>query len=464
MAESCDILYIHAIKDPTNDQQTKFGYMPMGIIGILNTLRARGIRVLGVNYMVEQALDPDFDLAAFLKNTEYRVLLTDLHWYEHSFGAMYVANVSKAVKPHLPVVIGGYTSTIFADEIMENFPCVDYLVSGDSDLPLEQLCDHLLGRLDIAPADIPNLRYRQDGKTLTSGCSWVQTSLDEIDFTNTDFFCHPEQIPYVGLGGMRYNYSEHWLCIARGCKYNCSYCCGANKNMKTLFGRCHILLRSARNVAQDFIRLTQRGIQRISPSHDFIMFGREYYREIFAGIRESGLRPGMYLECFQLPTREYIDDIAATFDLKNLVLVISPITGNEQLRRENGKYFSNDDFYGILDYMRQKGVTVQLYYTMNPAGETAGQFADTVFQMQYLRLKYRFTRNNLFYQRVILDPLAGMRDHPAVQAQYNTFLDYYRYCQMPYDRNNPEVGFTDGGQLPAAEKMAKYNALFPEHT
>lgn len=462
MPQSYDVLYIHAIKDPNNDQQTKFGYMPMGIIGILNRLRELGIRVLGVNYMVEQAMDPGFNLAAFLNATPYRVLLTDLHWYEHSFGAMYVAQVSKAVNPQVPVVIGGYTSTIFADEIMENFPCVDYLVSGDSDLPMEQLVGYLLSRNDLSPAQIPNLRYRQEGKVMQSGCNWVQTSLDEIDFVDTSFFRHPEQIPYAGLGGMRYNFSEQWLCIARGCKYNCSYCCGANKNMPALFGRCNILLRSAHKVAQDFVRMAQKGIQRISPSHDFIMFGKDYYRAVFAGIRESGIRPGMYLECFQLPTKEYIDDIADTFDLRELVLVISPITGNEQLRRENGKYFSNPDFYEILGYLRQKGIRTQLYYTMNPAGETADQFADTLFQMQYLRMKYRFTRKNLFYQRVILDPLAGMREHPAVTSHYNTFLDYYNYCQLPYDPSNPANSFTDGGQLSAAEKMAKYNALFPE--
>lgn len=461
MAHTCDILYVHSVKNPHDKNQISFGYMPMGILGILNGIRAKGVQVLGLNCMVEQICNPEFDLATALSGIEYKLLMTDLHWYEHSYGAMYVVEQSKKVKPHIPTIIGGYTSTIFADEIMAQFPNVDYLVSGDSDLPLEQLTDCILGRNQLKVQEIPNVYFRCNGVVCAPEKTWVQTTLEGIDFVNMDFFLHQKEIPYIKINGLNHKTTDQWLCIARGCKFNCVYCCGANKNMQTLFRRCNILLRSAGQVAEDFVALTEKGIDQISPSHDFQMFGKAYYHEIFSKIREKNVKPGMYLECFQLPTKDYIDEIADTFDNKRLLVAISPISGNEQLRNENGKHFSNKDLYEILSYMRQKGVKVQLYYTVNPVGETKQQFEDTCFQMQYIKGVYGLDYRSVVYQRVVVDPLAGLRDYENIEVKYNSFMDYYNYCQIPYKDRNSATGYTDNCELDSDYKAAVYSKLFP---
>ncbi len=461
MALACDILYVHSIKNPHDPKGVKFGYMPMGIIGILNGLQVKGIRVLGMNCMVEQIYDPQFDLYTALCDIDYKMLMTDLHWYEHSYGAMYVAEQSKKAHPDVPVIVGGYTSTIFADEIMEKFPDVDYLVSGDSDLPVEQLADSLLGNNELTVDQIPNVYYRCGDQVCAPRKTWVQTTLDELDFVNMDFFLHQEAIAQISINGLNPKRTDRWLCIARGCKFNCTYCCGANKNMQTLFRRCNILLRSAKRVAEDFCAITAKGIMQISPSHDFQMFGKEYYSEIFSRIREKNVKPGMYLECFQLPTKDYIDQIAETFDKNRLLVAISPISGNEQLRRENGKLFSNDQLYEILTYMAQKGVKVQLYYTLNPVGETKQQFEDTLFQMRYVKGVYGLDFRSVIYQRVVVDPLAGLRDIDGVNAKYNTFMDYYNYCLIPYKDRNSATGYSDLAELDVDYKAAQYYALFP---
>ena len=226
MLQKCDILYIHSTKNPTTQDDKRFGIMPMGIIAILNALRAKGYDVLGVNMAVEISLNPQFSLPAMLKDSQYKVLLTDLHWYEHSFGAIYVAEQSKIAHPEIPVVIGGYTTTIYGKEILENFPAVDYAVTGDSDLPTEQLVDYLTGNTNIALTDIPNLIYRDGCQIVAGEKTWIQISLDDLDFVSLDFFHHAEQIPYVSTGGlMQKSPPSQWLCLARGCLYNCAYCC-----------------------------------------------------------------------------------------------------------------------------------------------------------------------------------------------------------------------------------------------
>lgn len=454
----CDVLYVHSSKNPLTEQ-TPYAYMPVGIIGILNALRKKGIEVWGINYAIEKELNPDFDLVSVLADTDYKIFMTDLHWYEHSFGAMWVVEQSKKVHPKIPVILGGYTSTIFADEIMQNFDGVDFLVTGDSDLPIEMLVDRLLGNSDISFGEIPNILYRESSSVMKSSKTWVQTSLDDIDFVSVDFFEHSEMVPFLSTKGASRNNSERWLCIARGCTYNCAYCCGANKNMEALFKRCNVLTASPEKVADDFYRLEKSGVFRISPTHDFQMFGKKYYESVFAEIRKRNIKPGLYLECFQLPTKAFIDDIMNTFDKRRTVLVISPISGNEELRRMNGKLFTNDAFYKCVKYIIDNGIPLQLYYTLNLVGETASQFQDTSIQMSLLHNVFKLSKRNVFYQRVVIDPLAGMRDFDGINVKYNTFMDYYNYCQS--ERPSYEItGFEDNGELSNEEKLKMYNSLF----
>lgn len=459
--KKCDVLYVHSVKNPLSDQSS-YAYMPVGIIGILNALRKKGVNVIGINYAIEKELNPDFDLNSLLNDIDYKIFMTDLHWYEHSFGALWSVEQSKKVHPDAYTVLGGYTSTIYADEIMCNFCDVDFVVTGDSDLPVELLADKLLGKSEVDFSEIPNIYYRNNGLVVPYSKKWVQTSLDDIDFVSVDFFEHCEKVPYLSTKGAKRKDSERWLCIARGCTFNCAYCCGANENMEKLFKRCNVLTASPEKVADDFERLEKMGTLRVSPTHDFQMFGKEYYSKVFAEIRKRNIKPGLYLECFQLPTKAFIDDIMNTFDKRRIVLVISPISGNEELRRMNGKLFTNDAFYKCVKYILDNGIPLQLYYTLNIVGETRKQFEDTFSQMTLLRHMLNLQKNNIFYQRVVLDPLAPMRKFKGIEAEYNTFMDYYNYCQS--NKPNYELtGFEDNGEVSNEEKLEKFNLLFNDN-
>lgn len=454
---SCDILYIHSTKNPNDDGNNKYATIPMGIIGILNRIISNGYSVIGINLALEKRINYQYDIQKTLSTYNYKILMTDLHWYEHSYGAIEIAKKSKKVKPDIPVIIGGYTSTIFSKEIMENFNCIDYIITGDSDDPACMLVDCIINKSHNI-YDVPNLLFRKDGMIIESTKTWVATDLDQINFTDIGFFEHCDQIPIMSIDGKFKSFSSFWLCIARGCKFNCSYCCGANENMFALFRRCNILTRSAEKVADDFMKIYNSGIERVSPSHDLQMFGKKYYKDVFSKIRNNSIRKGLYLECFQLPTKDYIDEIAKTFDPSMVNIVISPISGNELLRKENGKLFSNDELYDTIEYIKSKQMIITLYYTVNIVGESKEQFFDTYFQMKYLNTVLGIEKKSILYQRVVLDPLAGMRKNSNINAQYNSFMDYYKYCQS----NNSKyelTGFSDNAALSTDTKLDYYASI-----
>lgn len=177
MTDTPQILYIHPAKqpvgfpftDPRFSYLTPFTLFPMGVTGLLNLLRREGLSVRGLNYPAESFITPGFDLPAWLRQfTAPRLILIDLHWYEHSFGALDVARLCKREFPRTLIVLGGLTASFFAREILEGYPGVDYILRGDAEEPLRRLATALCGGT-LTPQDlaaIPNLVYRAAGEVI----------------------------------------------------------------------------------------------------------------------------------------------------------------------------------------------------------------------------------------------------------------------------------------------------------
>jgi len=116
------ILYVHPSKLPVDKPcdwakgASPYLLAPMGIIGLANALRARGLDVVGINYPMEVALDQSFRLVPWLRQQDdVRLVMIDLHWYEHAYGAMDVMRACKHVWPDVPVLLGGLTVSRFPE-------------------------------------------------------------------------------------------------------------------------------------------------------------------------------------------------------------------------------------------------------------------------------------------------------------------------------------------------------------
>ena len=152
-----DVLYIHPTRSLDN---TFYSFMPMGIFALINMLISNGYTAYGINYGIEKSIDKDYSLVNDIKNIDYKVIMIDLHWYEHAYGAIEIANISKEINPSAPVIMGGLTSTIYSKEILENFNNVDYLLKGDSEKPLLDLMSFLINNKGSLN-DIENITYRE---------------------------------------------------------------------------------------------------------------------------------------------------------------------------------------------------------------------------------------------------------------------------------------------------------------
>lgn len=450
-----DVLYIHPTK---NLDTTLHSFMPVGIIGLLNILKDCGYSVYGINYGIEKSLEPNYTLEKDLEHISYKVLLLDLHWYEHSFSVIEIARLSKALYPRTPVVIGGITTTIFAKEILESFNVIDYAIKGDSEKPLNDLVDYLIrgkGTLD----KIENICYRENGRIIEKDITYCCQNIDDIENIDDDFIKNNDQYLITNTVGVQPNRKKSiWITVGRGCLYDCTYCDCAAENTYALWGRHKMACRSPQAVVQDIVKAKHKGADIVRVTHDLEMVGETYYEKIFDLIKKSSTSIGFNYDAFQLPSISYIDKLRETFKEEAILIDITLLTANEHIRNAMGKNFSNAQLFELLDYIKDTRMIQRVYYSMNVENETMEDFHDTMAQIDHLAEHYGNSRFYINYQRVVLDPLASLKsaDNTAMTRTLNTFMDYYTYCESG---DETYTGYQDALSSQQNKKKQLYTAL-----
>lgn len=459
------MLYIHPAKYgvdvPSYGEPVgrPYNLIPMGLVALVNVLRENGIQVKGLNYPTEKALDQAFDLKRWLQaQPETRVILIDLHWYEHAYGATSVAQACKEVLPEAWTVVGGLTSSCYAQEILQNFPEIDFVIRGDAEEPLLSLVQRLLQNdrqaekyLDLN--QVPNLSYRDGDQIVENELTYCATTadLDRLNFVDLDFLEHQDQYyihEYIvtdlkvarGAGDKSF-FRGRWLCNARGCRHECYFCGGCKSAHKALAGRKSIVVRSPASLVDDIERLAKNRVIQVSFSYDIEDLGDAYWQELFSGIRNKGIKIGLYNESFQMPKPEFIEEFVKVSDMAHSCIALSPLSGSEQVRRLNGKYFSEEELFDTLDLLNLYNVSIFVYFSLNLLGENEETIQETIDLAERIYAFYPSSLLKILNSLHTIDPLSPLSVHPekyAIEKSISTFMDYYDYCRNT-QFNRPEA-------------------------
>ncbi|HNT74707.1 MAG TPA: radical SAM protein [Anaerolineae bacterium] len=455
------VLYIHPAKqgvdfpsEPTEYTVGRpYGLIPMGIPALVNSLREQGIRVKGINYPMERKFDPVFDLRRWvLQHEGVRVILIDLHWYEHCYGAISVAEACKEILPQVWVIVGGLTASAYAGEILADFPAVDFVIRGDAEYSLLPLVQRLLARERAAAlpdlGDIPNLSYRLDGQvveTVRSYCA-APEDLARLNFMDIDFMEHEDSY-YVheylvvdmevarraAAGADVGRYRGRWLCTARGCDFNCSYCGGAKSVHKALAGRDGIVPCPVERIVEQtrYLHDAKQVIQ-VAFSYDIAEMGESYWRKLFALLRKESFKIGLYNEFFQLPPRGFIKDYVRTADMEHSCIALNPYSGSERVRRFNGKRYNDAELFNALDELNLYNIPIFVYFSLNLPGEDEQTIEETIALADRIYHHYPHSLLKILNSCHTVEPLSPMLQSPekyGITVSMSTFTDFYAYCR-----------------------------------
>ena len=165
---------------------------------------------------------------------------------------------SKRSIPDVPVILGGYSSTYFADEIIR-YPFVDYVVRGDS---TERALVYLMraisgsGRLE----DVPNLVYKRGDRVVFNDSFVVDDHLNS--FSNNYVNLFRKAVKYRDPIGMTpihdwWRYPITMIVTCRGCTNNCVICGGSKWAANRYLKRGRIAYRDPEVIASDIAKLTR---------------------------------------------------------------------------------------------------------------------------------------------------------------------------------------------------------------
>lgn len=177
----------------------------------------------------------------------------------------FIKNLLPIVKEALPnaiIILGGPEVSYNADVILEKEPLVDYVLSGEGELPFAQLLDAIVA--GEAVSAIPGVCFRADGKSVVSQPYCPMT--EPPDPYTDDYF--------AALNG-RIAYLE----TSRGCPFSCAFCLSGRTGTVRFF--------QLERAKQDLVRLANSGTKTVKLVDRTFNANRKRAFEIFKFIIES---------------------------------------------------------------------------------------------------------------------------------------------------------------------------------
>jgi B12-binding domain/radical SAM domain protein len=284
-----------------------FEMYPIGFTTMAEYLERHGLRVRIVNLAVHMLSNPWYDVEKAIREMDPVAFGIDLHWLPHAHGAVEIAKIVKKHHPDTPVVLGGFSASYFHEELV-GYPCVDYVLRGDStEEPMLQLMLALKGRGSVD--HVPNLTWRSaSGSVVANDLAWVPADMDGVSLD----YSYNMKAVIRDRDVMSFVPFRDWLkypvCAAltsRGCKHNCATCGGSARAYREYFGRDRVAFRDPELVVKDVAH-----IQRYIPGPVFVLndpfqAGEEYARALVEGLGRLGLRNPVAFEFFRPPSEDW---------------------------------------------------------------------------------------------------------------------------------------------------------------
>ena len=388
------VVLLHAAME-TETGQSFHPVMPMGLFSMAHLLRQRGHQVQMINSAVERAVDPAFTLESCRALADADVVAMDLHWYLHCYSVLDAARRIKAAHPRVRLVLGGYTTTCFAEQILQDHPAVDAVITGEGELPLLRYVEatHSGGPLQ----DVPNLAHRNpDRRPVLSPSRWTASAeeLDQFHFADLTPLRHARTYLELCTGSPTVTYSnaparlDHifYLCLGRGCAMDCPHCGGGASFGRSCLGRDAACLREPCSVLREYEGLLEQGVRNFYLEYDPTPKAGAHNQQLLRAMAAGSARPGLSLGAWTLPGPDLLEALASAVSPRRSAVTISPDSGSATLRKriKGGAPYSNRQLQTWCDQVLDRGIRPTVCFTMGLPFETLSDFEQTLALMERL--------------------------------------------------------------------------------
>ena len=357
-----------------------FEMYPIGFASLSEYLERHGLRVRIINVALKMLKDEGFDVERLIRKNKPVAFGIDLHWMAHVQGALAMAELIKRFHPDIPVILGGFSATYYHEEIIRQYPFIDFVLRGDStEKPLLQLLQAIKRSGDLK--NIPNLTYR-DGENgiRINPLTYVPEDLNDITIDYRHIM--KKVVRYADPTGYQpfidwYTYPVTAVFTCRGCIYHCKTCGGSSVSFKSMANRKKPAYRDPKLLAQDIFNISDHLHAPVMIIGDIFQAGEEYGFTFLEEMKRRPITNHIAFEFFIPPSRRHLERIAQS--ITNFNIEISPESHDEEVRRAFGRPYGNESLERMIaDAIDLGSKRIDLFFMTGLPKQTYQSVLDTV--------------------------------------------------------------------------------------
>lgn len=434
----CALVHVPRLIQRQEDYKlySEINFCAMGVYSLAGELKKEGFDTEIIHLGVEKYLDKKFLLSEYTKQNGIKFAAFSLHWHPQSYDVIETVRVLKENNPDIFVMLGGFTSSYFAREILEKFPFVDAIIKGEGEIPIRKLA-RKVSENSTDFSGVPNLFWRKNQKIIENPEKFVATShdLDTFEFFSVENMKNYEsytKIPffmeYSKENQLNNPMTSQGVCLGRGCTGDCTWCGGGCEALKMVTGRDFISYRSADSVIKEIKMLKDNcGVEVFRFAFDPAPQERAHLLTLLDKVAiEFGGKLKTAFTLFGLPDKEILEAYSRAFD-KDSIISVSPEFHNEALRKRHKAFFySNKELEEMLDLMDKLEIKSELYFSIIPCVDESENVESENYG-KYLQSKYKFVEK-YYVIPIIYEPAALWTIYPekfGLDITPKNFIDYY---------------------------------------
>jgi len=357
-----------------------FEMYPIGFASLSEYLERHGVRVRIINVALKMLKDERLDVEQLIRKLRPVAFGLDLHWMAHVQGALALAEIIKRHHPQIPVILGGLSATYYHEEILRQYPFIDFVVRGDStENPVLELLQAIKQKKGFDP--IPNLTWRDvQGNIRANPLTVVPETLDDITIDYRHIM--KKVVRYADPTGYQpfvdwYTYPVTAVFTCRGCTYNCKTCGGSARTFRSMANRKQPAYRDPKLLAKDIFNIADHLNAPVMIIGDIFQPGDNYAFTFLKEMKEKPVSNHIAFEFFVPPKRHQLERIAESITHFNIE--ISPESHDEEIRRAFGRPYDNPSLERMIRDAIEFGCKrIDVFFMTGLPKQTAQSVLDTV--------------------------------------------------------------------------------------
>ncbi len=442
-----DILFIHTPKfnnyyKPISEYIFIL-FLPVGLLGLADLLNRNGYKTRIIHLGVEFIKYKKIDLNEIIIENKPDIIGLDLHWHHQSYDVIEFAKKIKIIDHNVKILLGGFTASYFAEEIMKNFDCIDFIIKGEAEIPVIELIKQTKSGKEYNT--IPNLVYRENNEIKSNPIGYIadEAMLDSLNFTNfellKDYKTYIKLMKlWVYIKGFSIKTQDklfkrptcYPIALGRGCLNDCYYCGGSNKSHATINNRKHVTLRSVNSIIESIKDIEKYGFDVAMLNYDPLpsLEAENIYLPLFEKIKQLNTSLRFYIERWQLPSKEFIKKFKDCLN-NDSIIEFTLNSQNEELRKKNNIFFfSNKELEKCLWELEKNEIKTQLYFATGLPFESK---QDLIELKRYInKLKKMFKNLTIRISIIEIEPCSDLTlnyEKYNVKPLLVNFNDYYKH-------------------------------------